>query len=66
MLGPQEVERYRRMTVAERLRETILLMEADEALLAALPPTERIRRLQLLEEDQERSNRALLRALAGR
>lgn len=64
MLGPTELERYRRMTVAERLRETLLLIEADEAFLASLPPAERERRLHLLEAEQEESNRALLRGLA--
>lgn len=64
MLGPHELERYRRMTVAERLRETLLLMEADEAFLASLPQDERERRLRLLEAEQEESNRALLRGLA--
>ncbi len=64
MLGPTELERYRRMTVAERLRETLLLMEADEAFLASLPQAERERRLHLLEAEQEQSNRALLRGLA--
>ena len=66
MLGPQEIRRYRRMTVAERLRETALLMEADEAFLASLPAPERERRLRLLEAEQEESNRSLLRNLDGR
>lgn len=48
MLGPDEIERYRRMTVAERLRETIELTEAAEAALAALPPEERDRQLRIL------------------
>jgi len=64
MLGSTDIERYRRMTVAERLRETLLLMEADEAFLASLPKEERERRLRLLEAEQEESNRALLRGLA--
>ena len=66
MLSSADIERYRRMTVAERLHETALLMAADEAFLATLPPEERERRLRLLTEEQERSNRALLLALAGR
>ena len=66
MLDPKDIERYRRMTPAERLRETIALMEFDEALLASLPPEERDRRLRLIEAEQIASNEALLRALAGR
>ena len=66
MLDPQDIERYRRMSVAERLRETIALMEFDEAMLAALPAKERDRRLALIEAEQVASNEALLRALAGR
>ena len=66
MLSPTDIDRYRRMTVAERLQETALLMAADEAFLAQLPLEERERRLRLLTEEQERSNRALLLALSGR
>lgn len=66
VLDPKDIERYRRMSVAERLRETIALMQFDEAMLAALPPAERERRLRLIEAEQIASNEALLRALAGR
>jgi hypothetical protein len=48
MLGPEEIERYRRMSVADRIRETVELMELAEAALDALPPEERARRLRIL------------------
>jgi hypothetical protein len=44
---PEQVEAYRRMTVRERLRLTIELIEFAEAALAALPPDERERRLRI-------------------
>jgi hypothetical protein len=49
MQGPEEIERYRRMTVAERLRETLELMEIAEAVFDALPPDERARRFRIIE-----------------
>ncbi len=58
MMGPEEIERYRRMTVAERLRETIELMRAAEAALDALPPGERARRLRIIEAQKHSDDRA--------
>ena len=65
MLDPKDIERYRRMTIAERFDEMIQLMIIDEAQLASLPPAERDRRLRLIEEENELSRQALLRALTG-
>lgn len=52
MLRPEQIEAYRRMTVAERLRLTIELTAIAEAALAALPREERERRLQILREQK--------------
>lgn len=65
MLGPAETDRYGRMTVAERLRETALLMESDERALAAMTVEARAERLRLIEQRQAESALALLRGLAG-
>jgi DNA-binding IclR family transcriptional regulator len=52
VLRPEQIEEYRRMTVAERLRLTLELTAFAEAALAALPREERERRLQLLWEQK--------------
>jgi uncharacterized protein YdeI (YjbR/CyaY-like superfamily) len=65
MLGPEEIDRYRRMTVAERLRETIELMQAAEAALDALPPEERERRLRIIESQKHSDDRAAWRRAAA-
>lgn len=64
MLTSRDLERYRRMTPAERLRETFELCAVAERALAALPPAERARRLALIEADHRASNTELLRGLA--
>jgi hypothetical protein len=65
VLRPEQIEEYRRMTVAERLRLTIELTEFAKAALAALPPEERERRLRVILEQKRASNDALLRGLAA-
>jgi hypothetical protein len=52
VLRPEQIEEYRRMTVAERLRLTIELTKFAEAALAALTPEERDRRLRILCEQK--------------
>jgi hypothetical protein len=64
VLSSRDVERYRRMTPAERLRETFELCAFAERSLAALPPEERARRLALIEREHRESNAELLRGLA--
>jgi hypothetical protein len=66
MLGPEEIERYRRMTVAQRLEELIELMLADEAAMAALPPEERDRRFRIIEAQKASDDRAAWRRAAAR
>ena len=65
MLRPEQIETYRRMTVAERLRLTIELIEFAESALASLPPAERDRRLQIVFEQNAASNEELRRRLAS-
>ena len=60
---PEEIERYKRMTVAERLAETFRLSDLAWELLDSLPAEERARRLAIEEEEHRLSNEALLRAL---
>ena len=66
MQGPEEIEHYRRMTVAERLRETIELMWAAERALDALPSEERERRLRIIEAQKHSGDRAAWRRAAAR
>lgn len=66
MQGPEEIARYRRMTVAERLEELIELMWADEAALAALPKEERERRLRIIEAQKHSNDREAWRKAAAR
>ena len=53
------------MTVAQRLRLTIELIEFAESALASLPPAERDRRLQIVFEQNAASNEELRRRLAS-
>lgn len=64
MHGPEEIERYRRMSVAERLRETIELMWAAERALEALPLAERERRLRIIEAQKHSDDRTAWRRAA--
>jgi hypothetical protein len=64
MLRPADIERYRRMTPAERLRETFELCAFADAALDALPPDERDRRLAILRRQHAESNAVLARRLA--
>ena len=64
VLSSRDIERYRRMTPAERLKETFELCAVAERALAALPKAERARRLAIVEEEHRASNAELLRGLA--
>ncbi len=64
MLSPADIERYRRMTIGERLRETFELCAFADAALEALPPEERDRRLAILRRQHAESNDELARRLA--
>jgi hypothetical protein len=64
VLSARDLERYRRMTPAERLRETFELCAVADRALEALAPAERERRLAIVEEQHRASNAELLRRLA--
>jgi hypothetical protein len=64
VLSPEDLERYRRMTPAERLRETFQLCAVADRALDALPEAERSRRLAIIEEEHRASNAELLRRLS--
>ena len=65
MLHSEQIESYRRMTVAQRLELTIELIEFAESALAALPPAERDRRLRIVFEQNAASNDEIRRRLAS-
>jgi hypothetical protein len=65
VLRPEQIEEYRRMTVAERLRLTLELTEFAEAALAALPPEERDRRLRIVYEQKQAYGDKIVRRLAS-
>jgi len=65
VLRPEQIESYRRMTVAERLRLTLELTEFAESALAALPPAERDRRLRIVHEQNAASNDRIRLRLAS-
>lgn len=64
MIGPEEIERYRRMTPEDKIREFVDLMDVAFAVLADLPPDERRRRWEAIEREEEESARTLARRLA--
>ncbi len=64
MIGPEEIERYRRMTAEDKIREFVDLMDVAFALLADLPPEERRRRWEAIEREEEENARTLARRLA--
>lgn len=66
MQGPEEIERFRRMTVAERLQEMIELMWDAEAALDALAPEEKSRRLRIIEAQKHSDDRAAWRRAAAK
>jgi hypothetical protein len=63
VLSQQDIERYRRMTPAERLRETRMLSRCADDFLRSLPAEERERRLAIARRQHERSIESLLAAL---
>jgi hypothetical protein len=65
MLRPEQIEEYRRMTVAERLRLTLELTAIAEAALAALPREERERRLRILYEQKRAFGDEVVRRMAS-
>ena len=61
MPTPEEVERYKRMTMAERFAETMRLTDEH---WASMSPEERTRFLAANAEEHRLSSEALLRRLA--
>ena len=64
MTGPEEIERYRRMTAEDKLREFSELMDVAFAVLLDLPPDERKRRWEAIEREEEEGARTLARRLS--
>ena len=63
MIGKEEIERYRKMTIEEKLREFDNLMDAAFEFLMTLPPEELKRRLEIWERQDEEGAEALDRGL---
>jgi hypothetical protein len=66
MLGPEQIERYRRMSPAERLKETEELMTLAWRMLLELPAEERERRLRIIREAHEEEHALILDYLRRR
>ncbi|MBI4602378.1 MAG: hypothetical protein HY721_10510 [Planctomycetes bacterium] len=63
MLSQEKIEAYRRMTPEERWREVEELMTIAWRALLELPEEERQRRLAVIREEHEESDRILLEQL---
>lgn len=64
MIGTKEIERYQRMTLEERLREFVDLMDVAFEVLNDLPAEERRRRWEAWEREDQESAQALTERLA--
>ena len=64
MLSQETIERYRRMTDAERLRLSFRLIAENTPYLLKGPPEVVKRRFELLRKQNDERNRALLTAFA--
>jgi hypothetical protein len=64
MLSPETLERYRRMTLGERLALTLQLMDDAEPYLFAGPPEQVKRRFELLRRQNDDRNRRILEGIA--
>ena len=63
VLDERRIERYRAMTAEERWREVDELMTVAWRALLELSPEERERRLAVIREEHEESDRAMLQHL---
>jgi hypothetical protein len=64
MLSPETLERYRRMTVGERLALTLQLTDDAEPYLFAGTPEQVKRRFELLRRQNDDRNRRILEGIA--
>jgi hypothetical protein len=64
MIGEKELQRYRRMSLDDRLREFDLLMDVSFEFLASLPPGERRRRWEVWSKEDEESAGTMAEKLA--
>lgn len=66
MLSAQQIDAYRRMTVAERWKVVEELSSSAWEALLELPHAERERRLEVAREEHRLSNDAMLRRMKER
>jgi hypothetical protein len=64
MLSRETLERYRRMTISERLRITLDLIRENTPFLFQGPPEIVDRRFELLRRENDLRNRNMLQAIA--
>ncbi len=64
MLSPETLERYRRMTVGERLALTLKLTAESEPYLLCGTPEQVHRKFELLRRENDDRNRRMLEAIA--
>ncbi len=64
MLSPETLEAYRRMTLGERLRLTLEMIDEATPYLLAGPPEVVRRRFERLRQENDERNRLMLTALA--
>ncbi len=64
MIGTKELQRYREMSVEEKLREFNHLMDAAFEFLSSLPPEERRRRWEIWAKCDEQSETEFAQRLA--
>jgi hypothetical protein len=64
MLSPETLERYRRMTDAERLKLTFQMIRENTPALFEGPPEVVARRFELLRRQNDERNRRMLEGIA--
>ncbi len=64
MLSPETLEKYRRMTISERLKLALRLMEEGIRCLNQGDPEVVKRRLELLRRENDERNKNMLTAIA--
>lgn len=66
MRSPEELDRYRRMTVGEKIAETLELCMVAESFVRGLPAEEHARRMRYAQDSHDRSNDVLSREIRAR
>jgi hypothetical protein len=64
MLSRETLEEYRRMTLGERLKLTLQMIEENEPALLQGPPEVVARRFELLRRQNDERNRRMLEGIA--